>query len=72
MLARIAKDYGGGNLLKSHYPEGSICDLCDEILHNEALQKAVRQGLTNSEVKYEIAALRALVLNEPGMLGEIV
>lgn len=68
LLARIALQHGADGQLAGRYRKGDICHLCDDVLHNQVVQKTLERALADPGVKKEIGFLRACVLGETDLL----
>lgn len=71
LLAKIAEEYGADGQLKRQYRKGDICHLCGDILHNDAIQRALKKAFQDRRVQLRIASLRAAVLGETEMLRRL-
>jgi len=67
-LAELARARGAHGVSAKRYRRGAICDLCGDLWADPATREAVREALADADVRAEIAALRALLYRETGML----
>lgn len=71
LLAKIAEQHGAAGQLAGRYRKGDICHLCDDILYNPVVQKALERALADPRTRREIAFLRASILGETDLLERL-